>query len=281
LFLARAVDPQTGRPLYSVVDGQQRLRAVFEFLDNRIRLPKPEGTEGRGRRYRDLTKSERDRLLNYDFSIVELYGYTESDIRDIFVRMNKYGVKLSPQELRHARERGAFKRHVEQVGEWSYWKDRRVFTSQQLKRMRQVEFAAELIILLAEGPQDKKTSVDLYYKKYERDFPDAARLSGRLRQFLEWIATAVPNFETSRYRRAIELYSLVGALDRLAGEGQSLKRLSAKNVGTRLSRFAAALRKDPPGRRESRYLTASARQTDNIRPRETRIEILCEVISAD
>ena len=31
----------------------------------------------------------------------------------------------------------------------------------QIKRMRPVEFSAELVILLIEGPQDKKASVDL------------------------------------------------------------------------------------------------------------------------
>src|SRR5436853_3871836 len=38
LFLQRISSAQTGKPGFSVIDGQQRLRAIFEFIDNRFRL---------------------------------------------------------------------------------------------------------------------------------------------------------------------------------------------------------------------------------------------------
>src|SRR5437870_8976887 len=38
LFLQRVASAQTGRPAYSVIDGQQRLRAIFDFMDDRFRL---------------------------------------------------------------------------------------------------------------------------------------------------------------------------------------------------------------------------------------------------
>src|SRR5437773_9133020 len=38
LFLRRATSAQIGRPGYAVIDGQQRLRAIFEYIDGRFRL---------------------------------------------------------------------------------------------------------------------------------------------------------------------------------------------------------------------------------------------------
>src|SRR5438105_334423 len=38
LFFQRTGSAQTGRPSYTVIDGQQRLRALFDFIDNRFRL---------------------------------------------------------------------------------------------------------------------------------------------------------------------------------------------------------------------------------------------------
>jgi len=43
---------------------------------------------------------------------------------------------------------------------------------QEIKRMRAVEFVAELTILLIEGPQDKKKTVDLYYGEYQKTFAE-------------------------------------------------------------------------------------------------------------
>src|SRR5258706_13558860 len=38
LFLQRVSSAQNGRPGYSVIDGQQRLRAIFEYMDGRFSL---------------------------------------------------------------------------------------------------------------------------------------------------------------------------------------------------------------------------------------------------
>ena len=106
-------------------------------------------------------------IFNYDLIVEELYSYTDADIRDMFVRMNKYVVKLSKQELRHSLEGRKVSAEFAERRKWKFWKDKRVFSENQLNRMRSVEFSAELVILLIEGPQDKKKVLDLYYHSFE------------------------------------------------------------------------------------------------------------------
>ncbi len=281
LFFARTVNPQTGRPGYSVVDGQQRLRAIFEFLDGKVALPRTADTDQawRGLRFKDLEPRDRERLLNYDLMVVELSGYGDDDIRDVFVRMNRYVVKLAAQELRHAREKGAFKEFAASLAKWDYWKLHGVFTPSQVKRMRNVEFMAELAILLAEGPQDKKESVDLYYQQYSKAFPEANEISGKLRRYMDFLSDALPDLASTRWRKPVDLYALIGALDSLAERDIDLARdLDPQSAGDALRAFERKLKQAKPDRNAARYLVAASRQTDNIHPRETRIAVLETVL---
>lgn len=275
LFFQRNTSAQTGLPTYTVIDGQQRLRAIFDFLDDRFRLTQSSRKAGYfNKRFSDLASEVQDHIRNYDLVVEELSSYADSDIRDMFVRINKYVVQLSPQEMRHAKGAGRFHDFVEKLGQLSFWKTHRVFSPKNLKRMRSVEFAAELTILLIEGPQDKKASVDLYYGQYKDKFAEAATLESRLKSYLSWVVTALPNFAATRYRKPIDLYSLIGALDRASDHGTHLSKINAASVGPRLLEFDKKTKMPSATGDAARYVAAASRQTDNIIPRTTRIEIL-------
>jgi len=277
-FFQRGRSAQTGKPIFTVVDGQQRLRSIIEFIDNRFALTQSDDARFAGKKYSDFSTELRDLLFDYDLNVEELSGYDEEDIKNIFVRMNRYVVKLSPQELRHAKEEGAFYDFVEKLGRNRFWRDKRVLTEGQLNRMKAVEFSAEVTILLLEGPQDKKSSVDLYYQKYRSKFRAGKDVLARLSNYLSWISKAIPDLETSRYRKPTDLYSLIGALDRLADSGHDVSGLPPVRAGKRLMQFEAELRQDEPRRTVTRYRIAASQQTDNIEPRETRISILANVV---
>jgi hypothetical protein len=278
LYFQRTISTQTGRTAFTVIDGQQRLRAVFEFLDDRFRLTQSKDDSFKNQIFSQLPQDLKTRILNYDLVVEELSGYTVDDIVDMFVRMNKYVVKLSPQELRHAREKGECKEFVEGLGKLAFWRDQRVFSDQQMNRFRAVEFAAELTILLVEGPQDKKKALDLYYVKYRERFADAASVENRLRLYLRWVKKALPEFSTSRFRKPVDLYSLIGALDDISGQGKHLSRIHAPQARENLVAFEEETRRPEPKGKAARYVLAASRQTDNIGPRTTRIDILASLL---
>jgi hypothetical protein len=279
LFMQRYTSSQTGRPSYRVIDGQQRLRAVFEYLDGRYSLGKASGKKFEKRKFADLPERMRDQILDYDFVVEELSGYSDRDVKDLFVRMNKYVVSLSQQELRHAREEGAFYDFVERIGALDVWRDEKIFTPHQLNRMRAVEFTAELTILLIEGPQDKKSAIDLYYGKYQKSFKEGADVERRLALYLEWLQEALPDFQKSRFRKPVDLYSLIGSLSRRPIRGGRLL-LDAKECGERLRRFERSLSRKRLSDEANRYLIAASRQTDNLRPRLTRIGIVDDALDS-
>ncbi|HUK32891.1 MAG TPA: DUF262 domain-containing protein, partial [Vicinamibacterales bacterium] len=250
---------QTGRPGYSVIDGQQRLRAIFEFLDDRFRLTESSRSAPHyNKKFSELPNALRETIESYDLAIQELTGYEENDIKDIFVRMNKYVVKLSSQELRHAKGEGQFSKFVERIGKWDFWREQRVMSAQQITRMRAVEFVAELTILLIEGPQDKKKAIDLYYGEYKKSFAKASWAEDLLKKYAVWVLKALPDLKSSRYRSPTDLYSLIGALHETSRDGSRLSRLDADAAGERLRDFAAATKVRNPTGDAARYLAAAS-----------------------
>lgn len=278
-FMQRGTSAQTGRPSYVVIDGQQRLRAIFEYLDDRFALTQtdPKLTFYK-KRYSGLTEDLKNRILNYDLVVQELSGYTERDIRDMFVRMNRYVVKLSPQELRHAKEEGAFKDFVERIGDLPFWNTAGTFSALQLRRMKAVELAAELTILLIEGPQDKKAAINLYYGQYRESFGDGSAVKSRLEAYFTWIETTLKPLKRTRFRKSVDLYSLIGALDLVSEQSRRLGGLKKATIAAALRQFDKQTKAREPSGDAGRYVVAASRQTDNIIPRRTRIEILANLI---
>ena len=193
--------------------------------------------------------------------------------------MNKYVVKLNPAELRHAYEDGAFKLFVEELAVLPVWREARILTPTQINRMRAVEFAAELVLLLSEGPQDKKDSINLYYEEYSEEFEPRNEIEGRLKKYLAWIQKVLPDFSSSRWRKPVDLYSLIGALDELTDQADSLEHMETEVAARRLIEFEERLSRTPSDRLAARYLVAAGRQTDNIQPRTTRIAILRQLLA--
>lgn len=279
LFFQRISSAQSGRAGFAVIDGQQRLRAIFDFLDDRFRLSESDRQAAYyNKKFSALPQEFQDEINDYDLIVQELSGYSEEDIKDIFVRMNRYVVKLAPQELRHAKSSGRFSEFVERIGKWDFWKTKKIISAQQLKRMRGTEFAAELAILLIEGPQDKKSAIDLYYVEYKQTFPKASSVEQLLKQYLAWIEAALPTIQNLRYRSPTDLYSLIGALHDVSQEGKRLNKINPDLAGTLLVEFAKRTKQKVPSGDAARYLTAASRQTDNIKPRTTRIEVLSKLL---
>jgi uncharacterized protein with ParB-like and HNH nuclease domain len=89
-----------------VVDGQQRIRAVLDYLDGKYALSKSLDALYAGKRFSDLRPEEQDRIRSFSFICETLHGASDSDVLEIFARLNTYSVKLNSQELRNGKYSG-------------------------------------------------------------------------------------------------------------------------------------------------------------------------------
>src|SRR6266511_3899302 len=101
------------KPMYYVVDGQQRIRTILQFMgverteseldQNNFSLDKlPDDSPVAGVNCRGLTRPQRDAFLQYQFAVRQLQSADDKSVRDMFRRLNKYLTKLNDQELRNA-----------------------------------------------------------------------------------------------------------------------------------------------------------------------------------
>ena len=199
-------DLNTLRATRDVVDGQQRIRTVLSFIDRSLVEPDQidpsrdiftiettHNEELGGKGWTELTKENRQKILDYQFSVHVFSAETsDREILQIFARMNSTGVNLNPQELRNAEFFGPFKTAAyelatEQLNRWREW---HVFAPDQISRMKEVELTSEFMLLILDGIlyKDNKT-INTFYKNYEESFRDRAELSNRFRTTFDTLET--------------------------------------------------------------------------------------------
>jgi Protein of unknown function DUF262 len=99
--------PANGVHKYDAVDGQQRIRAIWEFragdlsLDHPDPLPAIDGHAIHGLKFSQLHKSLRDQFDAFRVSVAEITAADNDEITNLFARL-QLGVALNPAELRNA-----------------------------------------------------------------------------------------------------------------------------------------------------------------------------------
>lgn len=102
---------------YSVIDGQQRLTAIYNFFKNSYPLIKLEVLDDlNGSFYKDLPSFLIRRLEERTISCLRIDSTMDAQVKyDIFERLNSGSVKLEAQELRNATCRGPFKKLIKKL----------------------------------------------------------------------------------------------------------------------------------------------------------------------
>src|SRR5262249_37860484 len=98
-----------------VVDGQQRLMAVFRFIDNEYALSGlgPMKDELEGKYFNELSDDLQDALEEAEFSTVTILTESKPDVRfDMFERLNSGATGLNAQEIRNCEFRGPYNRYI-------------------------------------------------------------------------------------------------------------------------------------------------------------------------
>ncbi|MFI6959918.1 DUF262 domain-containing protein [Nocardia sp. NPDC050408] len=132
LLAEREEKTEKGDKTYEVIDGLQRLHALVSFiecsfptLDGRyfdVELhPTAAAREAQGKFSRPdedankITSGEITTFLDYVMAVSVMGGATETEIDDVFGRINTYGHRLSDQERRQAGVRNNFSRLVREL----------------------------------------------------------------------------------------------------------------------------------------------------------------------
>ena len=155
-----------------------------------------------------MSSEQKKDFYGYRFVIRELPDISDIEIRDIFQRLNRNNVVLNQQELRQATYWGPFIKTMNKLANQGAWNNINVFTSNDVKRMLDVEFISELSIAYLHGLQNKKASLDKYYQLYEEEFEEKERLKEVFDFVLREVTNIFLEVRKTRWSKKTDFYTL-------------------------------------------------------------------------
>ncbi|WP_431785429.1 DUF262 domain-containing protein [Microbacterium maritypicum] len=299
VFVQSTVD-EHGSSEYGVVDGQQRIRALMQFIGaeqdedqadfDSFSLDTLEtASPWFGKRFSDLDPTLKSKFFSYQISIRYLESDSEDEIKEMFRRLNKFTSPLRPAELRNATYGGPFARAAVRLADdyADFLAENRIITAEGIRRMGDVEFMAELLIAAMHGPQGGGASIiDEYYQTYEDfedEFPKERPTRRLLKTAIDIVPRLVPELRRSRWSNKSDFYSLVAAVTHLMRVGAWSDR-NLPDLASTLENFGLEV-EEYLGDEESvvsdgakSYARAVSRGPNDKSRRATRHEALVQVL---
>jgi Protein of unknown function DUF262 len=274
IYVRHAIDLEKEKTVKEVVDGQQRCRSIIEYKGNGFTARHPDHT--RRVYYRDLSPSQREAFLMAKLPVAYLIGADDSDVIEIFGRLNAVSKTLNAQEKRSAQWSGEFHQFClrEAVNRLPLWRGLGIFTATEISRMAEVQFTAELALALVNGMSDFSAArVDRAYKQWDEQFPEREKVGKKLDRVYGKISAIKPNIvEDTIFSRSPVFYSLVLVLDsltRLPSDAALEEALVAIDA-----RFSDSRPVAERPERDLAFVAACTASTQRIRSRETRFNYI-------
>lgn len=93
-YVTQEWDSEKETVVYNVIDGQQRLTALYKFLTNKFTI----SIGGKEYYFKDLDKPKKEKITKYTVDGHFITEYSLPDITFLFERLNRTGIKLSNME---------------------------------------------------------------------------------------------------------------------------------------------------------------------------------------
>lgn len=201
---------EDGDEKHIVVDGQQRIRAVLDYLTGKFNLDGDDITpRWSGLAFEQLSPEEKKAVFNYKFVVRVLPDMDDESLRKIFTRLNRNVVSLNPQELRNATYWGPFIKTIQHIADnQPFWADSGLFSANDHRRMLDHEFISEIAVAYLHGPQNKKDKLDQTYQLYEESFEDKEKLVRTFSKVTSEISAILPDLNKTRWKKKSDFYTL-------------------------------------------------------------------------
>lgn len=216
VFIRQRINVSTKTSTRDVVDGQQRLRTILSFIKDGFVVSKRQNPDHGGLRFSQLPEDVQSQVLAYEISVDLLINLPDSEVLDIFSRLNSYAVLLNEQEKINADHFGPFKALADKIGHKynEYWTTQGILTAKNIMRMLEVNLVADLLIAMLEGIKSKK-QIKKFYDIYEFNFDEDSDnlLEARFDNVISVISSLYPEgLSDTEFRRPHVFYSLFTAV---------------------------------------------------------------------
>jgi len=255
---------------YECVDGQQRLSAIFDFFDNKIKLSKKYTPEYASGHFDELPQNIKDIFEDHEVIIVELEKCTDEEIREMFDRLQR-GMSLTAGERLNAKM-GNMHHFVSNLSSQHEFFQNDINVRDYRGSYHQM--CAQILALELNGISDVKFKIleDLYTKN--KDFDVESEKAKWMKKVLNFLSRAFESKTPELHARAtvVSLYYLVSEL---------MKEYSLKDKEQIVREFIIDFQKRLNEAEEKeddlelmKYLNAVSHSSDGANSIRTRHEIL-------
>jgi hypothetical protein len=215
IFLRKLPD---GSPfLFDVVDGKQRLTAIWRFLGDELRLPTTPDYPGLGsvggKTWSELPQDARDRLEFAKVTVSELEDYDDEAIRELFKRLQE-GEPLNAAERRNAMGTPVREFVANELAPHPLWPE----TGFPNKRFTWDEMSAIVLALVNANEPTALKGADLLSLYEDPEFDPQGKVAQRTIEWMDRLRDIAAT-DRGRIRTRWGLVDLLLALIRLTTEG--------------------------------------------------------------
>lgn len=196
-----------------IVDGQQRLKTIFDFINDGFKVNKIHNAQNGGKLFSELDDDVKKDFLKYPISAVMFIDLDDNTIFDIFARLNTYSVKLNNQELLNSQFFGLFKRLVYSLSQEyrNFWVESHILSIKNISRMEDAKLVSDLLSVIVNKKIDSN-SFELnkkLYAKYDDEFDEYEVIEQRFKSVIDTISKIYGNsIIQTNYTKLPLFYSL-------------------------------------------------------------------------
>ena len=174
------VDVAAMRTVRLVIDGQQRLTTIKNYIDGKSDKPLSKVAK-----YADLTDQQKSDFLSYEVVVRDLGKIDPSIIKEIFRRINLTKFKLDTVEIHNAVYDGAYIQTAKTILDTSDLSPFGVFRESEFTRMADLHFILLVMTTVENGGYfNREVEIEPFVEKYNAEFPTADKISQKISDVL-------------------------------------------------------------------------------------------------
>lgn len=190
-----------------VVDGQQRLHTIYQYIVNDEEL-----ILKNVKRFNELNANEKKGFLDYPVVVRSLGRISSEEIKEIFNRINSVQYALNAMEINNALYEGGFVAAAKVISESNLLNDLDVLSDIEISRMKDLEFII-LIMTTVEigGYFSGNKEIEEMIKRYEDEYPHKELMEKCFINVLEYIKQLSLPSDSFWYRKSC-MFTLITEL---------------------------------------------------------------------
>ncbi len=190
---------------YEMVDGQQRSKTIFRFVQGQI-------TSSKNTNNKTFQKIDKESFLGYKLPVILIENIKSSEsLKDYYVWINKKGVHLNISEVNKSEFHDTnFLKLSSNILTYQNLIDLDLFSETAAKRMNDRSFVEELLAYLQLGVKEKKKSVEQIYKEDDISDEEYNYLDEKFKRIIDIIhhVQKVKSIKLTRYKQKNDFYTL-------------------------------------------------------------------------